>query len=180
MKQLVTCFFGKSCIYFFCLVGNWYTEICLKEVRLKIRAGWVGSWEKRHACMPNLKLPWPFVATTRTFVQQLLVYVCLLRGPNTCSYLASLKIHAVMHCDHDNCHHPKIIILAIVSLIFKCPLITMRPCLLGMLCNWLAHMFDATQLYLRTCLMLRNCTCEHVRCYAIALPPRLHAQERNV
>ena len=57
--------------------------------------------------------------------------MCLLCGPNTCSYLASLKIHAVMHCDHDNCHHPKIIILAIVSLIFKCPLITMRPCLLG-------------------------------------------------
>ena len=43
----------------------------------------------------------------------------------------------------------------------------------------LAHMFDATQLYLRTfdatqlhlrtCSMLRNCTCAHVRCYAIAL-----------
>ena len=32
----------------------------------------------------------------------------------------------------------------------------------------LAHMFDATQLHLRTCSMLRNCTCAHVRCYAIA------------
>ena len=32
-----------------------------------------------------------------------------------------------------------------------------------------AHMFNATQLHLRTCWMLRNCTCAHVRCYAIAL-----------
>ena len=33
----------------------------------------------------------------------------------------------------------------------------------------LAHMFDATQLHLRTCSMLRNYTCAHVRCYAITL-----------
>ena len=33
----------------------------------------------------------------------------------------------------------------------------------SMLRNALAHMFDATQLYLRTCSMLRNCTCAHVR-----------------
>ena len=33
----------------------------------------------------------------------------------------------------------------------------------------LVHMFDATQLYLRTCSMLRNCICAHVRCYAMAL-----------
>ena len=33
----------------------------------------------------------------------------------------------------------------------------------------LVHMFDATQLYLRTCSMLRNCICAHVRCYAIVL-----------
>ena len=39
----------------------------------------------------------------------------------------------------------------------------------AMRCTVLAHMFDATQLYLRTCSMLRNCTCAHVRCYAIAL-----------
>ena len=32
-----------------------------------------------------------------------------------------------------------------------------------------AHIFDATQLYLRTCSMLRNCTCSHVGCYAFAL-----------
>ena len=33
----------------------------------------------------------------------------------------------------------------------------------------LAHMFDATQLHLHTCSMLRNCTCAHVRCDAIAM-----------
>ena len=33
----------------------------------------------------------------------------------------------------------------------------------------LAHMLDATQLHLCTCWMLSNCTCAHVRCYAIAL-----------
>ena len=37
----------------------------------------------------------------------------------------------------------------------------------AMTCTGLAHMFDATQLYLHTCSMLRNCTCAHVRCYAI-------------
>ena len=30
-------------------------------------------------------------------------------------------------------------------------------------------MLDATQLYLHTCWMLSDCTCTHVRCYAIAL-----------
>ena len=52
----------------------------------------------------------------------------------------------------------------------------------------LAHMFDATQLHLRTCSMLRKyCTCAHVRCYAIVLAHifdatklHLHVQERNV
>ena len=39
----------------------------------------------------------------------------------------------------------------------------------------LAHMLDATQLHLRTCWMLRNCTCAHVRCYAIALAHMLDA-----
>ena len=39
----------------------------------------------------------------------------------------------------------------------------------AMTCTLLAHIFDATQVYLRTCSMLRNCTCVHVRCYAIAL-----------
>ena len=39
----------------------------------------------------------------------------------------------------------------------------------AMTCTVLAHTFDATQLYLRTCSMLRNCTCAHVGCYAIAL-----------
>ena len=29
----------------------------------------------------------------------------------------------------------------------------------AMTCTVLAHIFDATQLYLRTCPMLRNCTC---------------------
>ena len=36
----------------------------------------------------------------------------------------------------------------------------------AMTCTVLAHMFDATQLHLHTCSMLRNCTCAHVRCYA--------------
>ena len=39
----------------------------------------------------------------------------------------------------------------------------------AMTCTVLAHIFDATQLHLRTCWMLRNCTCARVRCYAIAL-----------
>ena len=41
----------------------------------------------------------------------------------------------------------------------------------------LAHMFDATQLHLRTCSMLRNCTCAHVGCYAIALAHMLDATQ---
>ena len=39
----------------------------------------------------------------------------------------------------------------------------------AMTCTVLADMFDATQLYMRTCSMLRNCICAHVRCYAIVL-----------
>ena len=39
----------------------------------------------------------------------------------------------------------------------------------AMTCTVIAHIFDATQLYLRTCSMLRNCTCAHVGCYAINL-----------
>ena len=39
----------------------------------------------------------------------------------------------------------------------------------------LAHIFDATQLYLRTCSMLRDCTCAHVGCYAFALAHMLDA-----
>ena len=41
----------------------------------------------------------------------------------------------------------------------------------------LAHMFDATQLYLRTCSMLRNYTCAHVGCYAMALAHMLDATQ---
>ena len=44
----------------------------------------------------------------------------------------------------------------------------------------LAHMFDATQLHLRTCSMLRNCTCAHVRCYAIALARMLAATQLHL
>ena len=41
----------------------------------------------------------------------------------------------------------------------------------------LAHMFDATQLYLRTCWMLRNYTCTHVGCYVIVLAHMLDATQ---
>ena len=44
----------------------------------------------------------------------------------------------------------------------------------------LAHMLDATQLHLRTCWMLRNCTCAHVRCYAIALAHMLDATQLHL
>ena len=44
----------------------------------------------------------------------------------------------------------------------------------------LAHMFDATQLHLRSCWMLRNCTCAHVRCYAIALAHMLDATQLHL
>ena len=44
----------------------------------------------------------------------------------------------------------------------------------------LAHMFDATQLYLRTCSMLRNCTCAHVRCYAIVLAHMFDATQLHL
>ena len=44
----------------------------------------------------------------------------------------------------------------------------------------LAHMFDATQLHLHTCSMLRKCTCAHVRCYAIALAHMLDATQLYV
>ena len=43
-----------------------------------------------------------------------------------------------------------------------------------------AHMLDATQLYLLTCSMLRNCTCAHVRCYAIALAHMLDATQLHL
>lgn len=41
----------------------------------------------------------------------------------------------------------------------------------------LAHMHDATQLFLRTCTMLRNCTCTHARCYATVLAHMHHATQ---
>ena len=44
----------------------------------------------------------------------------------------------------------------------------------------LAHMFDATQLHLRTCSMLRNCTCVHFRCYAIALAHMFDATQLHL
>ena len=44
----------------------------------------------------------------------------------------------------------------------------------------LAHMLDATQLHLRTCWMLRNCTCAHVGCYAIALAHMLDATQLHL
>ena len=50
----------------------------------------------------------------------------------------------------------------------------------AMRCTVLAHMFDATQLYLRTCWMLRNCTCAHVRCYAIGLAHTFDATQLHL
>ena len=50
----------------------------------------------------------------------------------------------------------------------------------AMTCTVLAHIFDAKQLYLRTCSMLRNCTCAHVRCYAIALARMLDATQLHL
>ena len=41
----------------------------------------------------------------------------------------------------------------------------------------LAHMHDATQLFLHTCTMLRNCTCTHARCYATVLAHMHHATQ---
>ena len=41
----------------------------------------------------------------------------------------------------------------------------------------LAHMHDATQLFLHTCSMLRNCTCTHARCYATVLAHMHHATQ---
>ena len=50
----------------------------------------------------------------------------------------------------------------------------------AMTCIVLAHMFDATQLHLRTCYMPRNCTCAHVRCYAIALAHMFDATQSHL
>ena len=65
----------------------------------------------------------------------------------------------------------------------------------AMTCTLLAHKFDATQLYLRTCLMLRNWTCAHVRwhismlrnctwahvqCYAIGLAHMFDATQLHL
>ena len=50
----------------------------------------------------------------------------------------------------------------------------------AMTCTVLAHIFDATQLYLRTCSMLCNCTCAHVRCYAIALAHMFDATQLHL
>ena len=44
----------------------------------------------------------------------------------------------------------------------------------------LAHMFDATQLHLRTCSMLRNCTFAHVRCYANVLAHMFDATQLHL
>ena len=41
----------------------------------------------------------------------------------------------------------------------------------------LAHMLDATQLYVHTCSMLRPCTCTHARCYAVVLAHMLDATQ---
>ena len=49
-----------------------------------------------------------------------------------------------------------------------------------MTCTVLAHKFDATQLYLRTCLMLRNCTFAHVGCYAISLAHMFNATQLHL
>ena len=50
----------------------------------------------------------------------------------------------------------------------------------AMTCTVLAHTFDAMQLHLRTCSMLRNCTCAHVRCYAIALAHMFDATQLHL
>ena len=49
-----------------------------------------------------------------------------------------------------------------------------------MTCTVLAHKFDATQLYLRTCLMLRNFTFAHVGCYAISLAHMFDATQLHL
>ena len=41
----------------------------------------------------------------------------------------------------------------------------------------LAHMLDATQLYVHTCSRLRHCTCTHARCYAVVLAHMLDATQ---
>ena len=41
-------------------------------------------------------------------------------------------------------------------------------------------MFDATQLHLRTCSMIRHCICAHVRCYAIALAHMFDATQLHL
>ena len=43
--------------------------------------------------------------------------------------------------------------------------------------TFLVHMFDATHLSLLTCSMLRNCSCAHVRCYAVVLARMFDATE---
>ena len=48
------------------------------------------------------------------------------------------------------------------------------------ICTVLAPIFDATQLYLRTCPMLRNCTCAHVGCFAIALAHMFDATQLHL
>ena len=50
----------------------------------------------------------------------------------------------------------------------------------AMTCTVLANIFDATQLYLRTCSMLCNCTCAHVGCYAIVLAHMFDATQLHL
>ena len=50
----------------------------------------------------------------------------------------------------------------------------------AMTCTVLAHIFDAMQLHLRTCSMLRNCTCAHVRCYAVGLAHMFDATQLHL
>ena len=74
-----------------------------------------------------------------------------------------------MHC---TCTHIRCYAIVLAHM-FDATQLHLRTCRIP-------HMLDATQLHLRTCSMLRNCTCAHVRCYAIALAHMLDARQLHL
>ena len=67
-----------------------------------------------------------------------------------------------------------------LSHMFDARQLHLHTCWMLRSCTCAHVMFDATQLHLRTCWMLRNCTCAHVGCYAIVLAHMFDATQLHL
>ena len=75
-------------------------------------------------------------------------------------------------CTHIRCY------AIVLAHMFDATQLHLLTCWMLRICTC-AHV-QATQLYLRTCSMLRNCTCAHVRCYAIGLAHMFDATQLHL